>query len=429
VRGASKGRPDDVAMPVHKIAVLAYHSSPLDEPGAGDAGGMTVYVKALARSLAERGVLTDIFTRAVSTTNQAATLSPGVRVVSIPAGPLARIAREQQVRFIDEFVTGVRAFAAAQRIQYELVHSHYWQSGLAGKALARAWGVPLVHSNHTLGRVKNKWLAPGDAPEPETRLWGEAEVMSEADVLVASTDEEWEHLACLYGAPHDRLKTLHPGVDHLLFAPGPRHDARAQLGLAPDDAVLLCVGRIQRLKGLELAIRAVEELVPAVGRQVRLLIVGGPSGRDGVAELERLRNLAVARGVADNVVFAGAQPHSRLPVFYRAADVVVVCSHTESFGLAALEAHACGIPVVATAVGGLKHIVRDGVSGFLVDRHDAAAFAGRLKTLLEDGALHTALSQAAFERSMMFSWDVAADAFLSLYECLVREQFPELCTC
>jgi D-inositol-3-phosphate glycosyltransferase len=416
-------------MPVRRIAVIAYHSSPLIEPGAGDAGGMTVYVKALARSLAERGVSTDIFTRATSDIGRIVQLSPGVRVISVEAGPAAPIEKELQPLFIDDFVAGVRAFAMAQRIRYDVVHSHYWQSGLAGRALARAWGLPLVHSHHSLGRVKNRWLAPGDAPEPESRLRGEADVMSEANVLVASTDEEWEQLACLYGASHDRLKTLHPGVDHSLFAPGLKEEARAELGLATEDAVLLFVGRIQRLKGLELAIRSVEELVPALSRDLRLVIVGGPSGRAGADELERLHALAAARGVAGNVMFEGPHPHSRLPSFYRAADVVVVCSHTESFGLTALEAHACGVPVVATAVGGLKHIVEDGVSGFLVERGDPATFAARLKTLLEDHAMHVEFSRAALRRSSRFSWDVAADGFLELYECLVREEFPEVCTC
>jgi D-inositol-3-phosphate glycosyltransferase len=416
-------------MPVRRIAVLAYHSSPLVEPGAGDAGGMTVYVKAVARSLAERGISTDIFTRATSEIGRIVQLSAGVRVISIEAGPVALIEKEMQPNFIDDFVAGVKAFATAQRIRYDIVHSHYWQSGLAGQALAQAWGIPLVHSHHSLGRVKNRWLAPGDSPEPESRLRGESDVISQADVLVASTDEEWEQLACLYGASHDRLKTLHPGVDHSLFTPGPKHAARAELGLGAEDAVLLFVGRIQRLKGLELAIRSVEELVPALSRDIRLVIVGGPSGRAGAEELERLQALVAARGVGDHVLFAGPHPHSRLPLFYRAADAVVVCSHTESFGLTALEAHACGVPVVATAVGGLKHIVQDGVSGFLVERGDPATFAARLKTLLEDQALHSAFSRAALERSLMFSWDVAADGFLALYECLVREEFPEVCTC
>lgn len=416
-------------MPVRRVAVIAYHSSPLVEPGAGDAGGMTVYVKALARSLAERGVSTDIFTRATSDIGRIVQLSAGVRVISVEAGPATPIEKELQPHFIDDFIAGVRTFATAQRIRYDIVHSHYWQSGLAGRALARAWRVPLVHSHHSLGRVKNRWLAPGDAPEPESRLRGESDVITQADVLVASTDEELEQLACLYGASHDRLKTLHPGVDHSLFAPGPKEEARAELGLAAEDAILLFVGRIQRLKGLELAIRSVEELVPVLSRDIRLVIVGGPSGRAGAGELERLHALAAARGVAGNVIFAGPHPHSHLPSFYRAADAVVVCSHTESFGLTALEAHACGVPVVATAVGGLKHIVEDGVSGFLVKRGDPATFAARLKTLLEDEAMHFEFSRAALERSSEFSWDTAADGFLELYECLVREEFPEVCTC
>jgi D-inositol-3-phosphate glycosyltransferase len=389
---------------------------------------MTVYVRELAEQLAAEGPVTDIFTRADGASPRSVELFPGVRVISIDAGPNGPLEKEELTQHIDEFVAGVRAFATSQRIAYDLVHSHYWQSGLAGKELARAWSVPLVHSNHTLGKVKNRMLAPGDVPEPLTRLKGEMEVIAASDVLIASTDEELEQLASMYAAPRDRLKVLHPGVDHRLFLPGDKAAARRELGLG-DQAVLLYVGRIQPLKGIDLAIEAVEQLVPALDRPLVFLVVGGASGRSGDAEVERLRSMASTLGIAENVRFVGAQQHPKLPKFYRAADAVVVSSHSETFGFAALEAHACGTPVIGTAVGGLSHVVADGESGFLIDSRDASVLAARAKTLLSDPDLCARFSRAALRSAERFSWERATAEFLELYECLVREDSPEVCTC
>lgn len=421
--------PQAVSEPPRRIAVVAYHSSPLLEPGSGDAGGMTVYVRALARALSQRGFRTDIFTRATDDGPLVVEISPGVRVVSVVAGPRGFVDKETQLEFLDDFVTGVAAFATGQRARYDIVHSHYWQSGLAAKALAKCWNVPLVHSHHTLGKVKNRALAPGDTPEPLSRLSGEADVIGAADVLVASTEQESEQLSFLYGAPSDRVKNLHPGVDHSTFSPGDRARARATLGLHADHTMLLFVGRIQRLKGIDLAIRAMEQLLPALDRPVDLLIVGGASGPGGNGEIARLRELADALEVSGSLRFTGPQPHGRLVDYYRAADALLVCSYSESFGLTALEAHACGTPVIGTAVGGLSHIVADGASGFLLGSRDPAEFAARLKTLLSDGDLRDGFSKCAYERSLMYSWDSTADAFVELYECLLREDFPEVCTC
>lgn len=411
-----------------RVAVLSYHSSPLDEPGAGDAGGMTVYVRHLAQALAKTGVATDIFTRAVGTRPAPVTLFPGVRVVPVAAGPEDAVPKEELQAHLDEFADGIRAFAAAQHLSYDLVHSHYWQSGLAGMALRDAWSVPLVHSPHTLARVKNRFLAPGDSPESTLRIAGEDAIKAGADVVIASTDDELEQLGCLYGVSHDRLKTLHPGVDHAVFRPLERRPAREELKLG-DQAVMLFVGRIQPLKGLDLAIAALEELMPALDRDVTLVIAGGASGVNGDQEVRRLRNLAEELGVESNIMFVGPQPHRRLPVFYSAADVVTVCSHSESFGLAALEAHACGAPVVGTAVGGLSHVVADGRSGFLVDTRDPSVFAARLKTLLSDDDLRAAFSVEAISSAAAFSWERSADAFLELYECLIQTDRAEVFTC
>ena len=413
---------------VRRVAVLSYHSSPLRDPGAGDAGGMTIYVRRLAEAMTRRGVRTDLFTRAEGDAPRIVDIYPGVRVVSIDAGPRAELDKRGLLRHVDEFAAGIRAFAAGQRASYDVVHSHYWQSGLAGLEVARGWDVPLVHSHHTLGRVKNRFLAPGDVPEPASRLDGEAKVIGSADVLVASTDDEWQQLACLYGATHDNLKTLHPGVDHGIFSPGDRDAARRKLGFG-DEAILLYVGRIQRLKGLDLALQALEQLIPALDRKPRLVVVGGPSGPGGAEELARLKTIARTAGIEDAVSFVGPRPHTELVDFYRAADTVVVCSHSESFGLAALEAQASGTPVVGTPVGGLSHIVLDGRSGFLVESRDPTEFAARLKTLLSDKDLRASFSSAAVENSKQFSWDRTANSLVDLYDCLVMERAPEACTC
>jgi D-inositol-3-phosphate glycosyltransferase len=413
---------------LRRVAVVCYHSSPLDEPGVGDAGGMTVYVRGIARAMSERQFRTDIFTRASSHDARITEIYPGVRVVPIIAGPLGPIDKEEGARFVREFAAGVRAFAVGQRAAYDVVHSHYWQSGLVAKELADRWNVPLVHSHHSLGRVKNGSLAPGDRPEPSLRLAGEEETIAAADVLVASTDDEWQQLACLYGAPHDRLKTIHPGVDHEVFHPQGRGQARDALGFR-DEAVVLYVGRIQALKGLDLAIEAVARLAPTIERPLVFIVAGGGSGAGGGDEVERLEKLAAARGVQDVVRFAGPQPHRALSIYYRAADALVVCSHSESFGLSALEAHACGTPVVGTAVGGLSHVVRDGRSGFLVQSRDPEVFANRLRAVLVPDSLYPDLRAEAIRSAARFSWSKAADALIELYECLMAERLPEGCTC
>ena len=413
---------------VERAAVIVYHSSPLHEPGSGDGGGMTVYVRAVAIALADLGMTTDIFTRATSEIPRVVELHPGVRVIPIPAGPLGPIPKEDHHRYIPEFVARIRTFAMSERHAYDVVHSHYWQSGVAAMELAGAWDVPHIHSHHTLGKVKNDTLADGDVPEPQSRLDGEADVIRKADVLIASTDDEWRQLACLYLADHDKLKTIRPGVDRELFHPGDQRTARANLGMG-EEAVLLYVGRIQKLKGLDLALRAFSELDSAFERDVRFVIVGGVSGAGGEDELSRLNDLAHDLGIASKVRFEGPQPHEKLPTYYRAADVVLVCSHSESFGLAALEAHACGTPVVGTPVGGLSYIVADGASGFLSESRDPTEFAGRLKTLLSDAELRASFGACAAERAARFSWTTTASEFHELYECLVREGLTQPCTC
>jgi D-inositol-3-phosphate glycosyltransferase len=289
--------------------------------------------------------------------------------------------------------------------------------------------VPLVHSQHTLGLVKNWFLAPGDLPEPQHRVDGEVEVIRSADVLIASTDDEWQQLSCLYGAPHDRLKTIHPGVDHALFRPADRAAARAKLGLPSAGPVLLYVGRIQPLKGLDLAVRAAEHLPHDLRRDLTFVIVGGASGSKGAEELARVRGMVSSLGLDDVFRFVGPQRHRDLPAYYQAADALTVCSHSESFGLAALEAHACGTPVVGTAVGGLSYIVRNTESGFLLESRDPALFAAHLGDLLTDGSRWAEFSDAALKAAAAFSWEETGIQMLELYDCLARDRAPEVCTC
>jgi D-inositol-3-phosphate glycosyltransferase len=415
-------------MTTERIAVLAYHSSPLREPGSGDSGGMTIYVRALADALSRRGVRTDIFTRALDGVPQVTVLGDLVRVISIEAGPRSDVPKEELPGYLESFAAGVSRFTNDHGFRYDIIHSHYWQSGLAGLALAAEWDIPLVHSHHTLGLVKNRLLAPGDSPEPEVRLEGEARVIGGADVLIASTDDEWQQLACMYGASHDRLKTMHPGVDHRAFTPGDKAAARAGLGLG-EERILLYAGRIQPLKGLELAVRATEQLIPALEGNVKLMVVGGASGASGEQEMQHLLGLIEKLGIEDHVRFVPPQPHVRLVDFYRAADVLVMCSFSESFGLAALEAQSCGIPVVSTAVSGLSYIVRDEVTGFLVDSRDPSAFAGKLKTVLSDRDLHASFAANAIKGAERFSWEKTAASMLELYDCLILERAPEACVC
>ncbi|MQB00347.1 MAG: glycosyltransferase [Actinobacteria bacterium] len=412
-----------------RLAVLAYHSSPLSEPGSGDSGGMSVYVRETAARLAGLSVQTDIFTRAATDLPWVVELTPGVRVVGIKAGPGRPIPKEQLPAHLDEFSAGVRIFSMGQHVAYDVVHSHYWQSGVAAEKLANIWDVPLVHSNHTLGALKNRFLAPEDEPEPAGRIEAERRVMNRADVLIASTDQEYEQLACLYGAGHDRLKTIHPGVDHDLFSPGDTSTARRLLGLPKDRPSLVVVGRIQPLKGLGLAIEAVDHLRHALDRPPLLSIIGGASGRTGDDELRRLHRLVADRGVADLVRFVGPVPHADLPSYYRAADLTLVCSHYESFGLTALESQACGTPIIGTAVGALSFVVRDGRSGFLIPSRDPSDLAARAKTLLSDPDLARTFGVGSVASAERFSWDRTAGALSELYDCLMSERLPEACTC
>ncbi len=338
-----------------RVAVVSVHTSPLDQPGSGDSGGMNVFIREAAERITAGGVAIDVFTRSRDDRGpDVQELGGGSRLIRVRAGPSAPVPKDELPRFLPEFLGGVLRRAQDEGDGYDLVHTHYWLSGWVGRSAREIWGVPLVASFHTLGKVKNYSLSRGERPEPHVRVSGEQRVIAEADRLIAATPAEAAQLVGLYRADPDRIRVVPPGVNHELFFPRRREPAKARLHLT-DVQMLLFVGRLQAHKGPDVAVRALAEAVarePARTRDVVLAIVGGPSGADHGAEVARLMDLASDLGVGERVMLFPPQPQSRLADFYAAADVVHVPSRSESFGLVALEAQATGTPVVAAAVGG-----------------------------------------------------------------------------
>ncbi|MEP6980945.1 MAG: D-inositol-3-phosphate glycosyltransferase [Nakamurella sp.] len=410
-------------MTIRRLAAISLHTSPLAQPGTGDAGGMNVYIEATARRLAARGIEVEIFTRATSSTDAAAAeLVPGVTVRHIVAGPFEGLAKNDLPGQLCSFAAGVlRAEARRDPGFYDVIHSHYWLSGQVGFLAKDRWAVPLVHTAHTLARVKNSFLAEGDAPEPPGRLIGEDQVVAEADRLVANTDIERDELVTLYGADPARVDVVPPGVDTDVFAPGDRRAARVRFGLDPDERVIVFAGRIQPLKAPDVLLRAAAVLARRFpGQRWRIVVVGGLSGVGRVGS-HGLAELTGELGIADLVTFLPPQPRERLAEVFRAADVVAVPSYNESFGLVALEAQACGTPVVAAAVGGLRVAVQDGVTGVLVEGHAADDWAAALAGVVLDQPRRDHLAGAARVQAEKFSWDATAEGLLQSYERAARD--------
>jgi D-inositol-3-phosphate glycosyltransferase len=404
---------------VRRIAALSVHSSPLAPPGVGDSGGMNVTVRALASELAQVGVASDLYTRATSPDDPPVVeVEPGVRVLHLPAGPLAPVPKQVLPRYLCAFLCSL--LRAGERYgPYDLLHSHYWVSGWVARLARERWDSPVVHSFHTLGRVKNLSLADGDEPEPPTRLAGEERVVATADCLLAPTPVEARQLVELYGAAPAKVRVVPHGVDRSLFHPGDRAAARAALGTGRRH-VLAFIGRLQPLKAPDLAVLTLARL----GRRrpdldAELLVVGGASG-NGTGELGRLHRLAAEAGVADRVHFLAPQPHDRLATVYRAADLVLMPSWSESFGLVALEAQACGTPVVAAGVGGLAHAVGDGTTGTLVSGRDPEAWAAAVEGLLASPRRLAAMGAAAARFAGAHGWDRTAARVLEIYGDLVH---------
>ncbi|MCW2748166.1 MAG: mshA, partial [Nocardioidaceae bacterium] len=395
--------------PIRRVAMLSAHTSPLEQPGLGDAGGMNVYVLELSRRLAARGVAVEIFTRATSSEQQPVVDAyKNIRVHHVSAGPFEGLSKEDLPAQLCSFVRDVLRAEVEQAPGYfDVIHTHYWLSGQVGTVARERWQVPLVHTMHTTAKVKNALLAAGDVAEPLGRIVGEDELVRLADRLIANTDDEARDLVELYGADPAKIETIHPGVDLEIFQAVGQDAARTSLGLPLDASIVLFAGRIQPLKAPDVLVRAAAALMardPSLRAKLIVPIVGGASGA-GLARPAALAELVGELGLRDVVRFVPTVSQAELARWYAAATVVCVPSHNESFGLVALEAQACGTPVVAARVGGLVTAVADGVSGILVEGHDPEAYASALHSVISDPELREAMSQKAVRHAESFSWD------------------------
>jgi len=434
-----------------RVAMLSVHTSPLHQPGTGDAGGMNVYIVELAQRLAAINIEVEIFTRATTAAlPPTVELAPGVLVRHVDAGPYEGLAKEELPAQLCAFTHGVmQAWAGHRPGYYDLVHSHYWLSGHVGWLAAQRWGVPLVHAMHTMAKVKNANLAAGDTPEPAARVIGETQIVAAADRLIANTAGEAEELVQHYCADPGKVAVVHPGVNLDRFCPFPKNldtlfpgavdldpggnasstasttataataraAARARLGLPQDALIPLFAGRIQPLKAPDVLLRAIAVLLderPELRSHLLVPVVGGPSG-SGLAKPEGLQKLASRLGIADVVRFCPPVGQDQLADWFRAASVLVMPSYSESFGLVAIEAQAAGTPVLAASVGGLPVAVRDGQTGFLVQGHDPAAYARVLADFADDPQLADRMGAAAARHAKSFGWDTAAAATADVY--------------
>lgn len=403
---------------IRRVAMLSVHTSPLDMPGGGDAGGMNVYIVETAKRLADAGTAVEIFTRATASDQPPAVeMHPGVTVRHITAGPFEGLGKADLPAQLCMFTAGVlRAEAFHEPGWYDVIHSHYWLSGQVGWLARDRWGIPLVHSAHTLGKVKNAALAVGDPPEPLSRIVGEEQVVAEAERLVASTRDEARELITYYDADPAKIAIVPPGVDLETFSPSAR-STRARLRIPPDAIVLLFVGRIQPLKAPDLLLRVAARIRatdPQLADRLRVLVLGSPSG-SGLAEPDWLPDLAAELGIADLVQFRPPVTREVLADYYRAADLTVVPSYNESFGLVALESQACGTPVIAAAVGGLTTAVIDGRTGRLVHGHDPDVWADTVTDLLRAPDRIADLSAASRAHAEGFSWQRTTKGLLTAY--------------
>ncbi len=421
---------------MRRLAVLSLHTSPLAQPGTGDGGGMNVYVRELTAALARSGVACDVFTRAWSPDlPDVIEVEPGLRVHHVPAGPLTVLPKEVLPDVVDAFTEGVLArmsrpgslaLTEEDGGAFSSVHANYWLSGLSGHVIKHELNLPLVCTFHTLDRVKAESMPEEvEADMPHRRAEAEASIIDCSDAVLASCSVEAEQIASLYGADPSRIRIVPLGVDHAFFGPGHRPQARRALGLPLDGRLMLFVGRIQPLKCADAAVETLAELQHTTSEPYRLVIVGGPSGPHGDDSMQQLVKLAADRGVIDRVHFIDPQPHELLSSYYRAADVCLVPSRSESFGLVALEAAACGTPVVAAAVGGLTTLVEQGRTGFLVDDPTPARYADAVRAVFEEPLSAERLSTASVLRARRYTWRAAAGALLTLHDELVSSRLVE----
>jgi D-inositol-3-phosphate glycosyltransferase len=414
---------------VLKIASLMVHTSPLDQAGIGDAGGMNIYVVETAKKMAQVGVSVDIFTRANKPNLKGIVeIAEGVKVKQLVAGPFEELSKEELPSQLGALTNSFMNYQKQlPKDNYSIIHSHYWISGQLGRVISEATGVPLIHNMHTTAKVKNLSLANGEKPEPNSREIGEAQVVKASAGLIANTDAEAAALVTLYEACPDNVFVVAPGVDLESFSPSVgKALSRARLNIAPDVIMLTFVGRLQPHKGPDVLLRAVSELVahsPYLRAKLAIVVIGGVSGKR-FREPYNLKNLAKFLKIEEVTHFVDPVPHTDLPDWYRASDLVCVPSYSESFGLVALEAQACGTPVVATAIGGLRTAVSDGISGSLVDGHDPKAWAAIILRLISEPQQRLILSKGAVEHAKHFSWEMTARKTLEVYDWVLdRERF------
>jgi D-inositol-3-phosphate glycosyltransferase len=415
---AEANRPVSSATAARRLAVISMHTSPTASLGQNANGGLNVYVREVAIAFSERGIATDVFTRRFPDDPEAEQLAPLSRVIYLPAG--RGLDKYSLYEEVPSFARQIAAFADRERVSYDLLFSHYWLSGEVACVLRPELAAGWAHIAHTLGLVKNRTLASGDRPEPELRIRVEGEIAQQADLLIASTPDEAGDLKLLYGAEPERVFVVPPGVDLSMFQPIDRTEARRKIGYR-SGRLLLFVGRLERLKGVDVAIRALALLRDRSHDDVRLLVLGEDSRRsDDESEKSRLKAIALSEGVQDRVDFLGSVAHHELPYFYSAADVCVMPSYSESFGLVGLEAQACGTPVVGSDVTGLRSVVRDEVSGYLVAGHNPAAYAEKIGRLLENPELAQQMGRRGRLLAQRFSWGRTADRLLPLFDAVIE---------
>jgi D-inositol-3-phosphate glycosyltransferase len=412
-----------------RIAMLSYHTCPLATLGGKDTGGMNVYVRELTRQLGHMGIHVDIFTRSQDdhVPHVLHDLGYGNRVVHVPAGPESPKSKSEMARYIPEFVEGINQFAIEKGITYDVIHSHYWMSGLAAAALSDAWGgTPIVHMFHTLGEMKNRVARSEDERAGEDRLKGERQVLRRADRIVVATLAELTQLRFLYRAENHKLVTIPPGVDTSHFYPIPSDEAKQFIGLKPEDRMVLFVGRIEQLKGVDTLIEAMSCLdLKGLHRPVHLAIIGGEPNaipEDMSDEMTRLQKLCDDLFMGGMVVFLGKRGQDTLPYYYSAAEVLVMPSLYESFGMVALEAMACGTPVIASEVGGLGYLVQDGVTGYTIPDSEPQALCDKLSLLLGDPQLRETMGLRASQYALDYAWEKIAAQIVDVYKELIENE-------
>lgn len=413
--------------------MLSVHTCPLATLGGKKTGGMNVYVRELSAELARRGICVDVFTRlenAAAPHINCTALGSGARVIHLPAGPEGPLATAQIYPYLPQFVENIRAFAKAEGVRYEVLHSHYWLSGWAALELQKEWHVPVVHMFHTLGRMKNRVAQSAEEHEDDLRITTEQDIVERADCIVAATPAERIQLMWLYGADMRRIRVIPPGVNVSHFHPVPKDEARRAIGMQDDSLLLLFVGRIEQIKGIDILLQALAILKREErerSQNLCLAIIGGMADEEAGenAELRRLKALGAELGLDSLVAFLGAKNQETLQYYYSAAEAVIMPSHYESFGMVALEAMACGTPVIASEVGGLAFLVQDGVTGFHVPTNDPAELAGKIRLILDNEPLRREMAAAATAYAQRYSWPLIADRIEQLYLEVTGRQRPD----